>query len=90
MVGIPGSELYTSVLNEFATAGVSVRLDDPSKNTGEAVGDSYNSIEAIVGSNFDDYLRSSSKGGEQLEGLSGDDVLLAGQRLRGNRSSTDF
>lgn len=60
----------------FAMARVSVRLDNPTRNEGDAAGDSYNSIESVVGSRHNDYLRGDYGADNHFEGLGGDDVFL--------------
>lgn len=59
-----------------ATARVSVRFDNLARNEGDAAGDSYSSIEAVVGSSHNDYLRGDYGVDNHFEGLSGDDVFL--------------
>ncbi len=59
-----------------ATERVSVRFDNPSKNEGAALGDSYSSIEAVIGSNHNDYLRGDYSVDNHFEGLGGDDIFL--------------
>ncbi|MEQ1950372.1 calcium-binding protein [Mesorhizobium sp. CN2-181] len=71
---------------KFAAAGVAVSLTDPSINTGEAKGDTFNSIENLFGSNFNDRLTGNSAanaiqgsaGNDTLASLSGDDRLDGG------------
>lgn len=64
--------VYTS-----ATAGVVVDLGNAANNTGDAVGDTFNSIEVVGGSGFADTLVGTG-GNETFAGLGGDDVIAAG------------
>ena len=61
----------------FATSGLTVSLANPSANTGEAVGDTYTSIEGLAGSAFNDTLTGDS-GNNVLEGGLGTNVLDGG------------
>lgn len=68
---------------ENATAGVIANLDanlasSPHNviNTGEAAGDTYNSIEFLKGSNFDDILIGDAQS-NAIYGLDGNDVLIS-------------
>jgi VCBS repeat-containing protein len=64
-----------------AAAGLTVDLLTPSNNTGEAVGDTYSSIEALRGGAFGDILRGNDSnnlldggaGADGLEGRNGND-----------------
>lgn len=92
--GLGGDELVggkgtDTVSYASATAGVAANLDRQNATTGEATGDSYNSVENLVGSAFDDRLTGDGKtnrldgavGDDSLEGGSGDDVLKGGDGL---------
>ena len=57
-----------------AASGVTVDLLNASNNTGEAAGDTFDSIEQVFGSDFDDTL--SGDGGDNfLRGRDGEDVI---------------
>jgi len=60
-----------------AQSGVTANLADTSHNTGDAQGDSYDQIEGLTGSAYNDHLT-----GNQLEnaifGAGGDDIAFAG------------
>jgi len=60
---------YTS-----ATSAVRVDLDVPTVNQGDAAGDTYSSIERVIGSRHGDYLRGDAAG-EHLNGWHGDDLV---------------
>jgi uncharacterized protein with PIN domain len=62
---------------QSAAAGVTVNLSRPVKNTGDADGDSYVSIENLIGSRFNDKLIGNNKENE-LDGGKGDDILTGG------------
>jgi Ca2+-binding RTX toxin-like protein len=63
---------YASYQN--SSGGLTVSLADPSANTGEAAGDTYISIEGLIGSNFDDTLIGDSNN-NWLAGGTGADAL---------------
>lgn len=60
-----------------ASAGVTVNLNDPSLNNGDAVGDSYSSIEAFFLSSFNDVFFGAD-GNDTVNGWLGNDILLGG------------
>lgn len=72
---------------EDATAAVIVDVATPSANFGFARGDSFNSIENFLGSNFNDILRgaetanilSGGRGHDVITGRGGDDSLIGGR-----------
>lgn len=70
-----------------ATQAVVVSLANSSINTGDAAGDTYESIERFIGSNFNDFLYGSNTtndilaggaGADTLKGYRGNDVLYGG------------
>lgn len=65
---------------ETAAAGVVVSLSNPASNTGEAAGDTYNSIENLTGSAFSDSL-TGNNGTNSIIGGNGNDTILG---LNGN------
>ncbi|MEQ1951534.1 calcium-binding protein [Mesorhizobium sp. CN2-181] len=60
----------------YANGGpVTVNLSDATKNTGEATGDTYNSIENLTGSGFNDDL-TGTNGGNSIIAGAGDDTVF--------------
>lgn len=75
-----------------AGAGVTINLGNAALNNGEATGDSYTSIENVVGGRFDDIITGDS-GANTLRGFLGDDTLNGGAGddiLRGEAGSDTF
>ncbi|MEM6381296.1 MAG: FG-GAP-like repeat-containing protein [Pseudomonadota bacterium] len=60
-----------------ASAWVIANLSNPSQNTGEAAGDTFNSIEGLQGSAYDDTLIGDS-GNNRLFGENGSDTIYGG------------
>lgn len=58
-----------------AAAGLTANLSDATKNTGEAGGDTYNSIENLTGSAFKDNL-TGTNGGNSIIAGTGDDTVF--------------
>jgi Ca2+-binding RTX toxin-like protein len=80
--GLGADQLDGGAGTDFAdyfgsSAGLTVSLANPAANTGEAVGDSYTSIEGLRGSNFNDTLIGNS-GNNLLRGGLGADQLNGG------------
>jgi serralysin len=71
---------------EGGAVGVFASLATPARNTGEAAGDTYNSIEGLIGTSLNDQLGGNfgdnelrgGAGNDQLAGLGGDDRLDGG------------
>jgi Ca2+-binding RTX toxin-like protein len=57
-----------------ATAGVTANMTTPAQNTGDAAGDTYNTIENLLGSAFADTLRGDANA-NKIEGGAGNDTL---------------
>jgi Ca2+-binding RTX toxin-like protein len=75
-----------------AAARVIVSLANPAINTGEAAGDTYNSIENVTGSRFDDYVYGNG-GANTLNGGVGNDIIkgyAGNDRLTGGAGSDIF
>lgn len=58
-----------------ASSGVTANLANSSSNTGDAKGDKYNSIENLIGSNFNDRL-SGDSGSNKITGGKGNDSIM--------------
>ena len=71
---------------DLAVAGVRVDFNNTAVNTGEAIGDSFSSVENILGSKFDDTLRGDAGDNkllgnarnDSLSGRGGNDLLIGG------------
>ena len=75
-----------------AVAGIVASLTAPASNTGEAAGDTYTSIEGLIGTNLRDTL-SGDGGANELQGLDGNDTIygFAGaDRLFGGNNDDDL
>jgi len=89
--GGAGSD-WAYYFSSTSTAGITINLSDSSQNTGEAIGDSYISIENIVGSRFNDIIIGDS-GDNYLRGAQGDDTINGGAGndiLRGESGADTF
>jgi serralysin len=81
-----GGTAYDLVSYLGVPRGVTVDLDAPAANVGEALGDTYISIEAAGGTNSADILRGDEvrnhlwgyKGDDTLDGRAGSDILIGG------------
>jgi len=72
LLGGPGSDAASY---RDASSGVTADFEDRTTNTGEAAGDTYSSIENLIGSNENDILRGNSTA-NRIDGLDGNDLLL--------------
>ncbi|MBB3019851.1 serralysin [Microvirga lupini] len=71
-----------------AATAVTVNLANAARNTGEALGDRYSSIERVRGGRFDDNLTGNSRD-NVLEGVAGADALNGGRGLDFARYKAD-
>jgi len=84
---INGGDGFDTVRYDGSFSGVTIYVDAPYANTGEAAGDVLTSIEGFVGSIFNDYMvggvannvLQGFSGADVLEGHGGDDLLDGGQ-----------
>ena len=72
---LDGADGADAAAYDSAPTGVIASLADPSKNTGDAKGDQYISIENLRGSQFDDTLEGDN-GANYLQGGGGNDTLI--------------
>ena len=78
--GASGDSLIGAGGIDFASyagsaTGVTVSIGNPALNSGEAIGDTYSSIEGVIGSAFADTLSGSALVSDTLYGGGGDDQL---------------
>jgi Ca2+-binding RTX toxin-like protein len=63
----------------LSPTGLTISLTNPSINTGWAAGDTYTSVQDVIGSNFNDVIYGSTEGLlNQLQGQDGNDVIHGG------------
>jgi Ca2+-binding RTX toxin-like protein len=62
---------------ETSATGITVSFSNPRANTGDALGDTYDSIENLTGSAFDDSLRGDDQA-NVIKGNGGNDTLIGG------------
>ncbi len=68
---------FDFALYDNSAVGLTVSLANPGTNTGDAAGDAFNSIEGLVGSDFNDKLFGDA-GDNELRGGLGADILNGG------------
>ena len=98
---LDGGEGADTVTYESASAGVTLDLATPAASVGQAVGDSFTSIEIFEGSTHDDILLGGEnaddlrggEGADTIDGRGGDDSLRGGggfDQLTGGGGSDGF
>jgi Ca2+-binding RTX toxin-like protein len=71
---LDGGDDFDFASYAYASVGLTVRLDNQALNTGDAAGDTFNSVEGIIGSAFADQLFGDDLS-NQLQGGDGNDKL---------------
>ena len=74
---IGGNGIDTAYYDNSHITGVTANMADPSVNTGDAAGDTYNGVENLVGSLFADKLTGDA-GDNLISGWNGDDTVNGG------------
>jgi Ca2+-binding RTX toxin-like protein len=90
---IDGGTGFDLVSYLYAAAGVTARLDFAALNKGNAAGDTYTSVEGIVGSGFNDSLVGTDGAGDYLTAQGGDDYIAGrggNDTLRGDDGNDQF
>jgi Ca2+-binding RTX toxin-like protein len=72
---LDGGAGFDNAMYDMAAAAVVVNLQTSSQNTGEAAGDTYISIEGVIGSRFNDTLTGDDNGNDVI-GMDGNDTLF--------------
>ena len=72
-----GGDGWDKASYQSATTGVTVNLQQPNLNSGDAAGDTYSGIEVLEGSNFDDTITGTDQQ-DILLGANGNDTLSGG------------
>ncbi|KPF83592.1 hypothetical protein IP78_01800, partial [Brevundimonas sp. AAP58] len=83
---LDGGDGFDAAAYTSALAGVQAFLGSPDANTGDAAGDTYFNLEAMIGSAFNDVLGGDAAnnslfgegGNDTLQGENGDDLLVGG------------
>ncbi len=70
-----GADFDFASYKVLGSAAVNVSLTTPGTNTGDVAGDSFISIEGLIGTDFNDTLEGNG-GNNNLIGLQGDDMLI--------------
>ncbi|MBJ7483451.1 calcium-binding protein [Brevundimonas sp.] len=83
---LDGGQGFDAAAYTSALAGVGAFLGNPGGNTGDAAGDTYIAVEALIGSRFNDTLGGDNfnnsllgrDGNDTLQGEGGEDLLVGG------------
>jgi predicted extracellular nuclease len=71
---LTGGTGWDNAIYDTEASGIDARLYNAALNTGAAAGDTYNGIEGVIGTNFNDTIYGDAFANE-LRGLDGDDYL---------------
>jgi len=82
-----GGGSFDQASYETASTAVNVNLATGETTGDQAVGDTFNSVEGLVGSQFDDVLTGNDEAG-RFDGLDGDDIIVTGDSI--GTSNTAF